>query len=263
MEFDIRKDSFTFKHSFSEKPDLSQERFKEHFHREYELLYFISGDASYNLQHRTYQIKPGSLLIAKPGEYHNIIFHSTAPYERYVIRFSTDALPPEIRSYPAAFDSVYYIKDTPLSVFITQMDQILPSLRPETRFTSCYGGLLLLLSLLASSDQLIQKADYVDSELRQMLRMIDRELPQIHSVDDIAGQLHMSRSAVYRLFASRMHTPVMTYVRTRKCMNARTMLAQGIPASKVAGALGFTHYSSFYRDYVNLFGESPSAPSVK
>jgi AraC-like DNA-binding protein len=143
------------------------------------------------------------------------------------------------------------------------MDQLLPSLLPETRFTSCYGGLLLLLSLLASSDLLIQKADYVDSELRQMLRLIDRELPRIHSVDDIARQMHMSRSAVYRLFASRMHITVMTYVRTRKCMNARTMLAQGIPASEVAGSLGFTHYSSFYRDYVNLFGEAPSAPSVK
>ena len=45
MEFDIRQDSYTFKHSFSEKPDLSQERFREHFHREYEFLYFVSGDS--------------------------------------------------------------------------------------------------------------------------------------------------------------------------------------------------------------------------
>ena len=156
-----------------------------------------------------------------------------------------------------------YIKDTQLSLFFSQTDHLLPSLIPETRFTSCYGALMLMLSLLVSSDQLRQKADFIDPELRQMLRLIDRELPRIHNVDDIAGQMHMSRSAVYRLFASRMHTPVMTYVRTRKCMNARTMLAQGIPASEVAGSLGFTHYSSFYRDYVNLFGEAPSAPTVK
>ena len=259
MEFDIRLDSFTFKHSFSEKPDLSQERFKEHFHTTYEFLYFIQGDASFSLQHRTYEIKPGSLLIAKPGEYHNIVFHSTAPYERYVIRFSPEEIPLQIQPYLDSFSSVYYIRETRLSELFTQMDDVLSSLLPHIRFTACCGVLYLLISLLTNAAQLRQKADHTDPELRRLLQLIEQNLPEIHNVDDIAQAVHMSRSAVYRIFSTQMKTPVMTYIRTQKCMQARTLLLQGQPASQVAFSLGFSHYSSFYRDYLNVFGESPSA----
>ena len=50
MEFDVRSGNYTFKHTLTQKPDLNEERFKEHYHVLYELLYFIKGDASFRVR---------------------------------------------------------------------------------------------------------------------------------------------------------------------------------------------------------------------
>ena len=68
----------------------------------------------------------------------------------------------------------------------------------------------------------------------------------------------MSKSALYKIFTAQFKTPVMTYVRTQKCMLARDLIHDGISATEAAEKLGFTHYSSFYRDYMHVFGAAPT-----
>ena len=259
MEFDIRYQEYTFKHSFSEHPDTSQDRFQEHYHTSYELLYFVSGDADFHLQDMLYKIKPGSLLIAKPGEYHNIVFHSASPYDRYVIRFSPLAIPSFMIRQLEKTRSVYYIQGTPLAEEFVRMDKHMQYLHPDTRVFACIGSITLILSYLISSSELIQQADYINEDSKRILMYIESHLNEIHSVEELSGALHMSRSTIYRLFSRQLNTSLMAYIRTQKCLLARTLLAEGASATEVASRLGFNHYSSFYRDYVKIFHESPAA----
>ncbi|MBO6159523.1 MAG: AraC family transcriptional regulator [Firmicutes bacterium] len=259
MEYDIRYLTYTFKHSYSPMPDTSQERFKEHYHTLYELLYFVQGDASFSLQHTRYNIKPGSLLLTKPGEYHNIIFHSTAPYERYVIRFSPMAILEEMKQKLDTAQSVYYIKDTPIAQAFAQLDEHLSLMQSEMKVPCCLGFMYVILSHLISAQNLKTRADYVNVDSKKILDYIDAHLHEIHSVADIASALHMSRSSLYRIISDQLDVQLMTYVRIRKCLFARNLLHQGASPTEVASQLGFSHYSSFYRDYMQVFHESPSA----
>lgn len=257
MEFDIRNKDYIFKHSRSECPDLSEERYKEHYHTELEILYFVSGDAQYMLNHTLYNIKPGSLLIAKPGEYHNIVFKSAQPYERYVIRFNLSAIHPSIVNLLQKAKSVYYIANSPAAEEFYHMDAYIPSLHPDMQLYACIGSLHILTACLASSDELIQTADYVDLECMKIVNYIDQNLAEIQSIEDLVSALHMSKSTIYNIIRNQLHVPVMTYIRTQKCIAAKALIEQGFKASEVSERMGFQHYSSFYRDYRKIFRESP------
>ena len=257
MEFDIRYRSYTFKHSYSATPDMDEERFKEHYHTSYEILYLVQGDADLLLQNTRYTIKPGSLLIIKPGEYHNILFRSDAPYERYVIRIDPMNLHRNMPRLLSHTKSVYNISGTPIEYEFRQMDQHIASVHPDVRVDACLGSLYLILSYLTSSDNLIQQADYVNEDFRQILDYIDSHIAEIHSTEDLTNGMHMSESTLYRFFSMQMKIPVMTYIRTQKCLLARNYLLEGVSPTEVSTRLGFTHYSSFYRDYQQIFHTSP------
>ena len=260
MSFDLRHKDYTFKHTYSPQPDLSAARYKEHFHTTYEFLYFVQGNADFMIQHTLYKIQPGSLLIVKPGEYHNIVFHSDAPYERYVIRFSPPSLYPYLRKQLERAESVYYIEGTPLAEEFRRLDQHVPLVHQDVLLSAMIGSLGVITSYLVSSQDLIMKADYVNEDVRRILEYIDTHLAELHTAEEIAHDLHMSKSALYKSFSQQFGTPLMSYIRTQKCMAARDLLNEGTPATTVAERLGFAHYSSFYRDYVHIFG---AAPSVK
>ena len=262
MEFDVRYRSYTFKHSYSEKPDTSQERFREHYHTSYELLYFVEGDADLMLQHKRYNIKPGSMLVIKPGEYHNIVFRSEAPYDRYVIRVSPLNLHRGMPELLQRTRTVYYIAGTPLAEEFERMDRHIARLQPEAYVNACIGSMDLILSYLISSEDLIRHADYVNDDSKRILDYIDAHLAEIHTVGDLSDGLHMSKSSLYRTFSAQLTTPLMNYVRTQKCLLAQRYLSEGVAAGEVAERLGFEHYSSFYRSYFEVFGSPPSRKST-
>lgn len=262
MEFDVRYRDFTFKHTFASKPDLNSERYREHYHTTYELLYFVQGNADFMLQHTLYKIKPGSLLIAKPGEYHHLVLHSDAPYERYVIRFSPMSVYPYVRKQLDKTETVYYIQGTPLEAEFRRMDSHVTAVHKDVLLSACIGSMNIINAYLISSQDLIQKADYVNEDTRTIIQYIDTHLFDIRTVGDIAQALHMSRSSIYKLFTKQFDTPIMSYIRTQKCMIARDLLAEGESASIVARRLGFKHYSSFYRNYSSVFHAAPTEIGV-
>ena len=258
MEFDVRYRDYTFKHSYSPKPDMNAEHFREHYHTSYEMLFFVKGNADFMLQHTRYSIKPGSLLIAKPGEYHNIVFNTDEPYDRYVIRFDPASIHHHVRRRLEQAESVYHIANTDIAALFYLMDEFLSIVHIDMRLSACIGSLNIIISYLVSSMDLVQKADYVNDESRKIAEYIDRHLAEINSAEDLTAALHMSKSALYKTFSAQFDTPIMSYIRTQKCMAARKLMYDGVSAMDAAERLGFNHYSSFYRDYQRVFHESPT-----
>lgn len=258
MSYDVRFGKYVFKHVSTETPSTDTASFPEHYHSLYELLFFIKGDADFAIESKRYSLKPGDLLVVKPGEHHNVILKSQSPYERVVIRFDAVDIRPQLRQYLQDLESVYYIKHTPVSYEINNIDNHYEKIRNEIIIPTFISSLNIILSYLCSSPELIQKADSIQQDVKEIVDYIDSHLPDIHSIDDLSKNLHMSKSLLYKTFAKHFDTPLMSYVRTRKMMLARVLLTEGVPATEVSERLGFSHYSSFYRDYQSIFKESPS-----
>lgn len=257
MEFDVRDERFTFKHEITSQPELTSNRFPDHYHSVYELLYCIQGDADFMIQHTRYTLHPHSLLVVKPGQHHQIVLKSSETYDRIVIRFDENNMHGKLRRQLRNLDSVYLIKDTKLSEELLRMDEMYQNIHRDLIYNAFIGELYVILARLLSSRELIQEADEVNEDFRMIIDFIDGHLTEITTIEDLCRSLHMSRSTIQKIFSDQLHTPIMSYIRVQKIMLAHTMLHDGINANETAIQCGFRDYSSFYRAYMKIYKHAP------
>ncbi len=251
---------YVFRHSDEKEATVnSGNELGWHFHTCYELLYFLRGEADYQIEQSRYTLRPHSLLIIKPGEYHAMHVTSNKRLDRIVIHFGDDFLSPEMREKLASMSNVYCIPGTRLSSEILMVDTYQEDLKAGLPKDILANQMQIILAFLCSMEGLHQTADHVDHGAEQIISYIHSNLPTIHTLDDICQNVHMSRSTVQNLITDYLQTPVMSYVRTQKCILARTLLQNGTPATEAAMRCGFGDYSSFYRAYRNVFGIAPSS----
>ena len=67
-----------------------------HCHDTYEILFVVSGTGKYVVEGSTFNIRPATLMIIRPFEFHCVQLDPGVPYERYVIKFSPQSLIDEI-----------------------------------------------------------------------------------------------------------------------------------------------------------------------
>jgi len=84
--FEFSENDLYCKHELTYTPPCNA--FYMHTHRQYELIYFLSGDASHVIEDRKYKLKKGDLILIRPSKYHFIEINSSVEYERYSILFS-------------------------------------------------------------------------------------------------------------------------------------------------------------------------------
>lgn len=68
-----------------------------HCHGIYEVIYLEDGDVMYLIEGKEYRPKPYSVLLIGPNVFHGVKIMSTMPYKRYVLHFSPDIVPDEIK----------------------------------------------------------------------------------------------------------------------------------------------------------------------
>ena len=86
--------------------------FHKHMHNEYEILYFVSGDANFQIEGTTYKLKPRDLLFIRPRTFHYSPPRPTEIYERFVLNFSEDLLECELHEFAKNAENIYSIPNT-------------------------------------------------------------------------------------------------------------------------------------------------------
>ena len=66
----------------------TQNMFHRHIHNDFEILYFVSGDADFIIEGNICRLNKGDLLLIKPRVYHYLRLRSNTKYERFVINFT-------------------------------------------------------------------------------------------------------------------------------------------------------------------------------
>ena len=85
-DYSYSGENIFYKHEISE--NLKKDAYSMHSHNMYELLYFVSGNATHVIEDRRYKLKRGDLVLIRPSKYHYIQIDSVCDYERYDILFS-------------------------------------------------------------------------------------------------------------------------------------------------------------------------------
>lgn len=258
MERKIIEKHFRYTHERTEHPD--GKAFTRHLHNEYEILYFIEGRADFVVEHLSYAMKSGDVVLVPPMKYHFVDIKNDMPYERMVIDFdSTPELLPLLR---ALFDQPKILScsdNADLANVFGRLDAYTTRFEEKVRKLLASNLLTELLYLIAEGTMPARQGYAYGAEtLNRALKYIDDNLVSILDIDTIASGIFVSRSYLHRVFRDSLGISPMKYVNEKKLLLAESCIRVGERPSHVYTKCGFGDYSSFYRAYKNRFGIPPT-----
>ncbi len=251
--------------NYTENPTL--DKFNMHTHDTYEIYCFLSGNAKYFVEGNTYPLKSGDILIMKKAEAHSLLINNSAPYERIVVNFNSDAIGENVRSklvsfldsrplgiknrYPASIfkdtNWIYYLKKicesndvNERSVYLTVLLYELHDRFPEIKTQG------------ASSREIMDIVKYINSHLSEKL-----------SLDIICDRFFISKSHINRKFKKIIGSTVCEYINIKRLLLAKELLQKGLPPTDIYIKCGFRDYCTFFRAYKAKFGSSPKNDLAK
>jgi AraC-like DNA-binding protein len=256
--------NFDFTYNMDKQPPESLDN--RHCHDTYEVLYVLEGTGRFMVEGTSFDIKPGTLLLIKPFEYHSMQMDVDTTYERYVIHFSEEHL---------SSDAIALFKNIiggvegsgRLYSALALSSKVLPVLeRFDTAETlpendrliyikALFSELIIFLSISDGEQIEINEGELGARVIRYLNENITRDL----SLDRIARRFFVSKYYLCRAFKKHNGVSVHVYINHKRVMYAKQLIEQGETASGAAYKVGFGDYSAFYRAYVKVVGKSPTA----
>lgn len=253
--------------------DTARKEFTYHYHDFHKILILLSGDITYCIEGRTYNLTQNDIVLVNAGEVHKPVIHSNTPYERIIIYVSPDFL------------DEYKDADTDLALCLRQA---LNGRSHVLRVQSSKSGRLA--TSIRDLDNSLKDSDYA-SELYQRIRFLEfmiqlnraalhnhiefigdstsngkildiltylnEHLTEDISIDDLSARFFLSRYYLMHTFKEQTGYTIGSYLATKRLLFAKELIADGTPITEVCYSCGFKNYSTFSRAYKKSFGESP------
>ena len=238
-----------------------------HCHDTYEILFVVSGAGKYIVEGSTFSIRPATLMIIRPFEFHCVQLDHDTPYERYVIKFSPSALLEESAGMfeelmnnngetSGKYFSPSHVPESAFSIF--DRFELAASLPEQERnaYTRMLLSELIVLLSVSGGEQMIHEEDELGARvIRYLNENIHRDMP----LDKLARRFFVSKYHLCRAFKKHNGISVHGYINQKRVMYAKQLIDAGETASGAAYRVGFGDYSSFYRAYVKVVGKAPTA----
>jgi AraC-like DNA-binding protein len=252
------------KHEITYSPPCNA--FYMHTHRQYELIYFINGDASHVIEDRKYKLKRGDLILIRPSKYHFIEINSSVEYERYSILFDEKLIDiDEVSMVSDNFEVINISSNAIADGIIRKLD-----FYREGLSDSSFAQILVLLLKelfynigIEQSRADVSEADVLSPILSKALQYINENIMTLKSISEVAANLFVTESYLFRLFKKELHQTPKKYVTDKRMILAHKMISLGERPMAVSEKCGFGDYTTFYRAYRQFFGYAPSSHTVE
>jgi len=255
-----------FDFSYRLDPQAPDNLDNRHCHDTYEILYITDGRGRFLIEGTSFEIRPGTLIIIRPFEYHSMLLDDSSSYERYVLHFSREYLVSDAKKL---LDSIFNeIEGSGKLYTARSLSKNIPSVferfdtaefLPENE-KSIYTKTLLseLMVFLSVSDG--EQIEINEAELgARVIKYLNENIYRNISLDTLARRFFVSKYYLCRAFKKHNGISVHGYINHKRVMYAKQLIEQGETASGAAYKVGFGDYSAFYRAYVKIVGKAPTA----
>ena len=260
----FQKRDFFYKHQLTLAPPC--DAYSAHTHNSYELLYFVSGDATHIIEDRKYKLKGGDLILIPPMKHHFIKIDSQKDYERYNLLFDADMLGEKAEQLISDDTEVVNLLDNPIAKGIfDKLDYYYSNLARED-FAEVISLLLkeLFYNINIARRYTVPESFSVTNPLvSSALKIINDELYTIDGVVELAKKLFVTESYLFRIFKKELLRSPKQYINEKRLLAAQRLIRLGERPTSVFEKCGFRDYTSFYRSYTKLFGVAPSSEKIK
>lgn len=242
-------------HSLITRPKSN--RFDRHIHNNHELLFLVRGDMRYSIDGRVYTLAPYDLLFIPASTYHFAIPDSDAPYENYVINLDPSFAP---AARLAKLFSPPYTVHCAQNTFVRQLFVLLDTFHERytpADFAEASQQLINELLLYCSYQEKKEAPDGEEDLISRMTAYIAEHIREPLDAVCIARHLNFSRSYIQNRFSAAMGIGLQHYINQKKIYAAHNDILNGLSAIEAAEKYSYNDYSSFFRQYVKIFGFSP------
>ena len=244
-----------------------------HHHDFYEIYCFISGDVSYNIESRNYDLQPGDILLISPQELHQPIIEQKKPYERIVLWINCNflkKLSSEKSDLTRCFDTGGKDRTNLLRLDPEDLRAVrayFVDLLAETNNPKEYGDLIcrsLLVRLVAELNRHFcgytghfETDTSLGGVMNDIVNYINKHHTRNLSLDFLSQEFYISKYHMSREFMRHFGISIHRYITKKRLITAKQLLSEGIKPSEVCTMCGFSDYANFYRAFRSEYGISP------
>lgn len=254
--------------------DTKVKEYDFHYHDFYKILIVLSGNVTYNIEGRSYKLKPYDIVLVNRDFIHKPTVTAGEPYERIIFYISNDffeshkdfkfnLLYPfecagkkraDVLRFPAVINSklrdiINHIEDN-----LTQ-ELYAKELMNDALFTEF---MITLCRMCFDNPGCYSDNAVYDQKMIDILLYINEHLDEDLSVDRISELFYISKYHMMRLFKSETGYTIHKYINEKRILMARNLIKSGTSATEACYLCGFQDYSTFLRAYKTQIGEKPS-----
>ncbi len=230
---------------------------------EYEIHYIVSGELSWWVEDRTYDLRSGMILIIAPGETHGSTTGVLEPCEHYWMRltFPDEAGgPSDIAQLGEAFAALEHRAFAVSPAVREGFAQMLAEhhQRGDYARVACRAALHGLLIAILRDYQALKPVVSAPIGIDRSIKAIHQSLEEPPSIQHLARVAGLSESAFRKQFREVVGCAPHDYITRRRVQAAQALLASGGKSiTEVAMALGFSSSQYFATVFKRVTGQSP------
>lgn len=247
-----------------------------HYHNFYEIIYVLEGEYSSMIENQTYHLHKGDFLLIDQNvmhKYHHIEKKHNS--SRRIILWVTAQMLAELSNEEMDLAScfsnqescayhfpVYYEEMLRGFLLKLAMSEIMEGELHGTKEVLDRGYLLLFFGYL---NVLCKRQEYLftDDEMvthplvEQVSNYIDLHIGEKITIEDLSGQVHMSKYHFLRKFKELTGVTAHSFLTDKRLIKACEELKEGKNITLAYQAAGFADYSSFLRNFKAAYGVAP------
>lgn len=253
--------------------DRQRKEFEFHYHDFNKIIIFISGNISYTIEGKSYELLPYDIVLVNAGEIHRPSVLDNSAYERIIIYVSPQFLSSfSEEEYDLNYcfnrakqehSNVLRIHSMEKSKLYQVCQELEHSFSDHAFGKELYQKILFLEFMIQlNRTAILNHINYLDSakdnaKLVQIIDYINEHLAEEISIDTLSGQFYLSRYYLMHYFKRETGYTIGNYITEKRLLLAKNLVQNGYSTTEACFRSGFKNYSTFSRAFKKVFKTIP------
>ena len=232
---------------------------ESHVHSEYEIYVNLSGDVDFEVENRIYKVRRGSVILARPYEYHRCIYRSDAIHDHYWLLIDApdgSSLPSVLCDPSKAHVHHVVLNDAQLARFSAAAELLIAADATSMRLSLAFLEAMLVLDETDGEDAVSVGAS-LPQDVILALGYMDKNLAAPITAMQLAQISFVSINTLERHFGECLGLTPMAMLKKKRLIASARYLRDGATVLEAAERSGFLDYSGYIASFREFFGITP------